>query len=210
MDSHQITIATYNSVAKIYQDKFMDLDIYNHTYDSFLKFLDNSNATIFEIACGPGNIARYLLSKKPTLKIAGIDPAINMVELANANNPTARFSVMDCRNIEQLAEKYDAIVCGFCMPYISKAECEKLIKDCHQLLESGGILYCSTMEGDYATSGFETNSAGNTIYIYYHDEAYLKNTLLKYNFEILEFSRQPYTKSDGSMVNDLFFISRKK
>lgn len=210
MDSHQITIATYNSIAKIYQDKFMDVDIYNYTYDIFLSFLDQPFANIFEIACGPGNIARYLLTKKPNLKISGIDPAENMVTLARANNPTADFKVMDCRNIEQLTEKFDAIICGFCMPYITRDETKKLIEDCYQLLNSEGIFYCSTMEGGYATSGLETNSAGNSMYVYYHEEMYLRNVLLNCNFEILQFIRQPYAKSDSTMVNDMFFIARKK
>jgi hypothetical protein len=36
MDKYSITFDTWNKVAQIYQEKFMDLDIYNDTYDAFL------------------------------------------------------------------------------------------------------------------------------------------------------------------------------
>ncbi|WP_298263440.1 hypothetical protein [uncultured Lutibacter sp.] len=32
MDTYKETFITWNTIAKFYQDKFMDLDIYNDTY----------------------------------------------------------------------------------------------------------------------------------------------------------------------------------
>ena len=88
MDSYQITFQTWNKVATLYQDKFMNVDLYNDTYDRFCELVEKPNPAIFEIGCGPGNITKYLLAKRPDFQIDAIDVAPNMIELAKANNPT--------------------------------------------------------------------------------------------------------------------------
>ncbi len=64
MDKYQETFQTLNKVAKIYQDKFMNLGLYNDSYDNFLDLITKANASVLEIGCGPGNITKYLLTKK--------------------------------------------------------------------------------------------------------------------------------------------------
>lgn len=60
-DNHNIeTLATWNKVAKAYQDKFMDLDIYNTSYISFIKALNHKASKVLELGCGPGNITAFL------------------------------------------------------------------------------------------------------------------------------------------------------
>jgi trans-aconitate methyltransferase len=141
MDSYQITFETWNKVASIYQDKFMDMDLYNDTYDRFCQLIEKQNPSIFEIGCGPGNITKYLLKKRPDFEIQAVDVSASMVDLAKNNNPTAQFSIMDCRTIDTITSKFDAIVCGFCVPFLSKNDTAKLFKDCSRLLPIGGSLY---------------------------------------------------------------------
>jgi trans-aconitate methyltransferase len=148
MDKNTITKKTWNKYAKEYQDKFMDMDLYYDTYDLFCTLIEKKNAEVFEIACGPGNITRYLLTKRPDFNILGIDLASNMIDLAKINNPEADFQLMDCREIGKVDKKYDAIMCGFCLPYLSREESEKLISDVSGLLKLNGVLYLSTMEDD--------------------------------------------------------------
>ncbi len=124
MDNYQETFETWNKLASLYQDKFMDLELYNESYDAFCNSIAKDNAKILEIGCGPGNITKYLLSKRPNYQIYGIDVAPNMIELARENNPTARFDVMDCRNISEINQDFDGIVCGFCLPYLSEGDGE--------------------------------------------------------------------------------------
>ncbi len=209
MDSYQITFQTWNKIASLYQDKFMDFDLYNDTYDTFCELVQKPEARVFEIGCGPGNIIRYLLSKRPDLQIEAIDVAPNMIELARKNNPSATFKVMDCREIDKLTENYDAIICGFCMPYLSREDCAKLIKDCAGLLSSGGILYFSTIEGNYSQSGYEVGSSGDKAYVNYHEEANLLQGLKENSFELVNLVRKQFQKPDGTPSTHLIFISRK-
>lgn len=107
MDKYEETFETWNKVASLYQDKFMDLDLYDETYDYICKAIAKEKAKILEIGCGPGNITKYFLSKRPDFNVFGIDIAPNMIELAKKNNPTAKFSIMDSRKIDEIQEKYD-------------------------------------------------------------------------------------------------------
>lgn len=150
----------------MYEEKFMTLDYYNSTYDSFCEKL-KPGARILEIGCGPGNITRYLLNKRPDLKLFGIDIAPNMVERARINNPQAQFEVMDCRRIDTLTQKFDGVISGFCLPYISPAECRTLIKNTSELLHDKGILYLSFVPSDAVQSGFKTG-VGGRVYFYLH------------------------------------------
>ena len=211
MDHTSLTLETYDKVASLYQDKFMDLDLYNDTYDIFCRLIEKSHPAIFEIGCGPGNITRYLLSKRPDFDIQAIDLAPNMIQLAQKNNPTATFKVMDARAINTLATEFDAIIAGFCLPYLSKEESTKWIKDCSDLLPENGILYFSAIEGDYSQSGYETSSDGqHKMYIYYHQEDYLMESLEENNFELLHLNRKSYPKPNQLTATHIIFIAKNK
>ena len=211
MDKYATTIDTYNKSAVNFQNKFMDMDLYNSTYDKFCNLIEKQNASVFEIACGPGNITKYLLSKRPEFKIVGIDLSAEMIKLARINNPTAEFLLMDCRDIYKINNKYDAIMCGFCFPYLSKKECAKMIRDMFSILNINGVVYISAMEGDYNKSGYEkTSFSGNhQVYIHYHQAGFLTNTLKGAGFKNIELIRQNYPEPDGTFSTDMIFLAKK-
>lgn len=208
MDKSKAAADIFNKHANLYQEKFMDVSLYHNSFDVFCDSLKKQNAQVLELACGPGNITKYLLDKRPDLKISGTDLAPNMVELAKRNNPSAIFEVMDCRAIKNLNTKYDAVMCGFCLPYLSKEETLKLIYDCSQLLNSGGIIYISTMEDYYSKSAFKKGSKGGEIFMHYHEESYLKQSLEENGFKI-EFTDRKNSTSNNEPVVDLILIGKK-
>lgn len=209
MDRYQVTFETWNKNARAYQDKFMDLDLYNDTYDRLCSMLSGKNPRLLEIGCGPGNITRYLLARHPGYVIEGTDVSPNMIKLAAANNPQASFTVMDCRDIDKLRPGYNAVVCGFCMPYLSQDDCIKLFRDIAALLRPGGIFYGSTIEGDYSRSGYEAGSGGHKAYVYYHSEEFINGLLEQNDFDRAEFIRKPYRRSNGTEETHLVFIAAR-
>ncbi len=210
MNCYKTTFDTWNKIASLYQDNFMNLDLYNDTYDIFCNAINKQNAAIFEIGCGPGNITKYLLTKRPDLNIDATDVSPNMIELAKKNAPAANFSLLDAREIQTITKKYDGIMCGFCMPYLSKEDCAKLIQDCSCLLNSKGIFYCSAIEGDYNNSGFESSSSGDKAYVFYHQQEYLQQWLAENDFQNIQTFRKQYQKKDGISQTHLIFIATKK
>ena len=107
MNPHQETLNTWNKVAQLYQEKFMDLEMYNESYSLFCDSIEKSNASILEIGCGPGNITKHLLSLRKEYSIYGIDFFSSMIELAQKNIPSASFEVMDARDILKLNTTFD-------------------------------------------------------------------------------------------------------
>ncbi|PWB27476.1 class I SAM-dependent methyltransferase [Flavobacterium sp. HTF] len=210
MDPYKETFETWNKIASLYQDRFMDLDLYNETYDFVCSSMDKTDPKILEIGCGPGNITKYLLSKRPDFAVFGIDIAPNMIELAKANNPTARFQVMDSREIDHIKTKYDAIVCGFCLPYLSPADSRKLIGDCYDLLSENGLIYMSFVEGDPDRSGFQSGSSGERIYFYYYNLEDLKTKFLQNKFQELQIFKTEYKISKTQMDIHTILTARKK
>lgn len=209
-DKTKIAVAVFNKRANEYQDKFMDTKLYQESFDFFCAQITKENADILDLACGPGNITKYLLRKRPDFNILGIDLSLNMIDLAKANNPTATFELMDCRAIGLIDKKYNAIMCGFALPYLSKEEALELITHASILLAPDGILYLSTMEGNYSSSGLQRSSSGDEIYIHFHEEDYLVNGLKGKDFEILELQRKHYLIQGGTETTDLIIIARKR
>lgn len=209
MDSYKITFNTWNKIAKLYEEHFMDLHLYDNSYDLFCQQLLGECPKVLEIGCGPGNITKYLLSRKPEIKILATDIAPKMLELVEKNCPEAELMILDCRDIDQLSNKFEGIVCGFCMPYLSKDDTEKFIKNSSSLLQEQGVLYFSTLEGNYETSGFETGSTGDEMYVYYHQEDFLTKKLEVNNFEILQVIHKKFKNSKGENQIHLIYLAKK-
>lgn len=209
MDKYKETFETWNKIANLYQEKFMDMDLYNDTYDYICKNMEKTKAKILEIGCGPGNITKYILSQRSDFDIFGIDIAENMVELAKQNNPTAQFAVMDCREINKLETKFDGIVGGFCLPYLSETESKELITNAYDLLNDGGLLYLSFVEGDPKKSEYKVGSGGR-VFFNYHDLDKLKSELLAFNFEELKTFKVKYKISETGFDIHTILIAKKK
>lgn len=209
MDKYQETFDTWNNIASLYQDKFMDLALYNDTYDYICNSIPKPKAKLLEIGCGPGNIVKYLLSQRPDFDIFGIDIAPNMIELAKKNNPTANFAVMDSRQINSLDEKYDGIISGFCLPYLSPSESNELISDSYNLLNENGLIYLSFVEGDPDRSHFKEGNGGR-VYFQFHDLDNLKTQLIKTNFDEIQTFKISYKTSETTFDIHTILIAKKK
>lgn len=201
-------VGVFDKLADSYQDKFMDVSLYHDSLDLFCQNILKENATVLELACGPGNITKYVLEKRPDFKILGTDLAPNMIRLAKKNNPNAEFKILDFRKIKLLNQKFDAVLCGFGLPYLSKKEVLEFITDSDQILHDGGILYLSTMEDDNQNSRFQKGSSGDEVFINYHQADYLVEALENNGFTIIHLERINYLHNEQD-TTDLILIATK-
>jgi trans-aconitate methyltransferase len=209
MDTYSETFRSWDKVAQLYEDRFMPLELYNDTYDWFCDQLNLQHPKVLEIGCGPGNISRYLLSKRPDIHLEGIDVSPEMVKLAVKNNPSATFNVMDCRHISKMATTFDAIIGGFCIPYLSQPDCFQLIKDCNELLSESGIFYLSFVEGNYDQSGYVTGSSGDSMYFYYHNANDIRVGLQNNSFNVIYSADKFYRRSDETTEVHTVIIAQR-
>lgn len=204
------TIRIFDDCAQLYQDKYMEQELYHDTFDLFCRCIEKPGAKILDLACGPGNVTQYLLQKRPDFKVLGTDPSKKMLQLARINNPTADFRLLDMREIAGLDQKFDGVICGFGLPYLSREETAQLIADSTKVLCSNGVLYLSTMEGDYNQSGYQGSSSGGSqqLYIHYHEADFSTQVLEANGFNILELARKDFQQADGEISIDLVILAR--
>ncbi|HQQ94585.1 MAG TPA: class I SAM-dependent methyltransferase [Bacteroidia bacterium] len=203
------TQSTYNAIAGLYAEKFMRLGLYNQSYDAFCAHL-KQNASVLEIGCGPGNISHYLLDKMPGLQILGIDFAENMISLARQNVPGAEFRQLDCRSVSALNTTFEAIISGFCIPYLAPDDCQKLFQDCFALLKPGGISYFSFIEDHHERSGFQYSSdKRHRTYIYYYGEEQIRSGLIRAGLIPIETFRIEYPRGEGSEIHTIYLAQKK-
>ncbi|MFK8045211.1 MAG: class I SAM-dependent methyltransferase [Crocinitomicaceae bacterium] len=209
-DRYKVAVNIFNKRANGYATKFASVAQYHDGFDFLCKQLTESSS-ILDLACGPGNISNYLHSIRPDLKILGVDLAPKMLEIAKVNNPASQFQVGDIRELKSLNQKFEAIVLGFGMPYLSKDEVEKVINDMNHVLSENGIVYISTMEGKYEESGFQKSSDGkDEMFIYYHEPEYIQTFMQNSGFKIIWEKHQPYFENGSLRFTDYIVVARKK
>lgn len=204
------THESWNNVAQLYNDHFMDLELYDDTYEAFVAILPVQNASVLELGCGPGNITRHLLHLNPGLQLIATDIAPNMVSLAKVNNPSAEIMQLDCRDLSSIDGTFDGIVCGFTIPYLSASDCQKLFADCSSLLNSNGCFYISYVEGNTDNSGYISGSTGDRMYFYFHEPELILQLLAANHFEILEIIHKEYIRSKDVIETHTIILSKKK
>ncbi len=211
MDNFGISVKRFDEFASEFADRFMNIDSYRTHLDRFCELIENKQPKILELACGPGNVTGYIKQKFPDSEIIAIDLAPRMIDIARQRVSGVDFRVMDVRDIQSLDPKFDAIMCSFCLPFLSKPDTDKLISDCSGKLIKNGILYLSTMEGDESKAGFEpTSFSGDSeVYFNYHLQHDLEKTLVSNGFAIEYSIRKDYYEPDGSITVDLILIAKK-
>lgn len=209
MDHSEQAVHIFNRFAQQYHDKFMDVGQYKEGLTLFMDQLSNPKAKILDIACGPGNMAHYLLQHQPQYELLGIDLAPQMLELAKINNPQAQFQCMDIRNILQLKQTFDGIMAAFCLPYLNQQEAKDLIAHGAQLLNPQGVLYLSTMEDAYEQSRPIKGSSGDEIFIHFHQADYITEAMSQNGLTVLYTHRINNIMSGSVPINDLILIAQK-
>ena len=212
MDKFDISVKRFDEFATEYAERFMNIDSYHVYFDRFCDLSENKQPRILELACGPGNVTKYMKQRFKDSEIIAIDLAPRMIDIAKKTVSGVDFRVLDVREINTLNIQFDSIMCSFCLPFLSKEDTFQLLSNCSDSLKQNGLLYISTMEGDKSKAGFESTSfSGNSkVYFNYHKQEDLEKALTDNGFRIKYNIRQDYIESNGNITIDLIMIASKK
>ena len=212
MENFELSVQRFDEFADEYAKRYMNLEAYSDSIDMFCNLIRTNKPKILELGCGPGNVTKLLKIRFPQAQIMAIDLAPNMIAIARQQLPDVDFKIMDVRTILSISEKFDAVMCSFCLPFLSTMDAQKLITDCAYLLNQGGVLYLCTMEGNESDAGFEATSfSGDAkIYFNYHTRQDLQDALSASGFKISHLKLQNYPEPDGRVTIDMIFIGVKK
>lgn len=202
------TKESWNKIAAKYDSIFTGLDIYNESYEFVLSRLSDE-AKILDLGCGPANISKYFSEVRPDLKISGIDYSTAMLEIARRNVPNGKFYNNDIVNVNCFNEKYDAVLCGFAIPYIAINRLIKMFQNLHQVTSSKSILYLSYVEGDEYTSKKISDSDGNEMLFYYYNMDQLAQILNTNEWKPMWKSKVMYHRSSGIQEEHQIIVAEK-
>ncbi|MCX7552916.1 class I SAM-dependent methyltransferase [Marinicella sp. S1101] len=196
------TINTFNQSADAYLAHFKDTKLYRKSYENFLATLTAEHKSILDLACGPGHVSHYLLSHRSDLDLLGVDLAPAMIKLAKELNPNATFKVSSAHEVLTENHGFDAIVCGFLLPYLQWSDAQKLILKIPKKLNKAGILYLSYTTGIGQNDEVQKSERSTgQVYSYYHqipqvEEVLLANKMLKINQELITHQHNGQTHTD--------------
>ncbi|SHK37177.1 class I SAM-dependent methyltransferase [Epilithonimonas mollis] len=206
---HKDSSEVWSHVADLYEEKFLNLSIYDDSYDWFCNEIKMPEPAVLDIGCGPGNISKYISGKIHDADISGIDYSENMILLAKKNVPNGQFEVMDCREVAKLNRKFDAIIGGFCIPYLNERELNVFLSDINNLLKGNGILYLSFVEGKPEESKYQTSSTGHQLFFNFHRIESIKQNLKNIGFQHFQTMYINYKKSPNETEVHTVIITKK-
>ena len=206
MDETQTTIKAYNANAHAFADKFMEHSPYITQVLEFAKLLVAGDS-VLDIGCGPGNVAKQLLTTK-SLHLTGIDLSDEMVKLACENAPLATFFRQDIREAAFPKSAFNAAILSFSIVHLNDAETYRLLDKVFSWLKPNGFLYLSFMEGKQP--GFEqTSFSKDPIYFNYFNSAEIEQYLITHGIKIFRSIRQDYEEPNGDVTTDVFIFGQK-
>ncbi len=206
-DENKIAVKVFNEMAEIYQQKYMNVDLYKEALDCLIDNL-NHQSTILDIACGPGNILKFLAGCNKEFDLSGIDLSVEMIKLANLNVPSAKFIISDCRNISFVDIKYNAVICNFLLPYLQEKESYKLFDDINDMLVSSGVLYLGFIMEELNCSEIVKSTRGDKVRMNYYSIDFILNILYSKNFKIL-YSKAYISNNLNQQKKDFVIIASK-
>ena len=128
-----VTIETYNSIAKKYQEMFQNDFSEKEYYDKFLETINGKK--ILDVGCWIWNYTNYIFEQ--WFDVLWVDYSDKMLNIAQNKYPDISFVKMDMLNI-QLSEKYSGIVCANSLFHIPKNDISNVLYKFYELLERDG------------------------------------------------------------------------
>jgi SAM-dependent methyltransferase len=188
----------------------MELGIYNESYEFFCDQITKDEPKVLDIGCGPGNISRFIKRQIPKSIVTGIDTAENMIAIAQQNVSTAHFKLLDGRKVEQLNQTFDAISCGFCIPFFTSSELVHFIGSLAKITTENAVVYLSFVDGDNKDSEYKNGSGGNRLFFNYHRSEDLIAIFQKQGFRNENKFKIPYKNGEEIIDIHTVLLFRKR
>jgi ubiquinone/menaquinone biosynthesis C-methylase UbiE len=147
----------YNEISETYNIWTEKMKCYSNEILRIDLLDTNKEIKILDFACGTGYFTRNLLNNidNRNLRITAVDISEKMLKVAREEIADSRceFILQDGMSFleKEQKEKYDAIYCGFALPYFNQ---KKIIKQWKRVLKTNGTLHLitnckGTLEGIY-------------------------------------------------------------
>lgn len=208
MNHNNHAVEVFNARAEVYQEKYMNVDLYSDAIDFFCNETAKSGFEILDIACGPGNILKNIENGNRGFQLTGMDLSAEMVRLAKLNVPSATIIQGDCRKLARFTKQYDGVICNFAIPYLDMNETIQLIENISKKTKIDGLFLLGFIKGEYKNSGIVRSSTGDEIFVHYYDPSFIKEWIEKFRFAVLK-AMEFQSPNPGQSEQDILIVSKK-
>jgi cyclopropane fatty-acyl-phospholipid synthase-like methyltransferase len=181
MENIKSVCLSYNKIANWY-DEHRSRELFEKPYldlaISYLKF----DAKILDLGSGMGEpIGKYFIDQG--FDYLGVDGSNELIKLAKARFPKAKFMVQDMREIN-LNEKFDLIIAWNSFFHLSKEDQRLMFKIFEKHINPHGILIFTSGPSD---GEVWSDNGGEMLYHASLDPDEYKKLLAEHNFKIVKY-----------------------
>jgi SAM-dependent methyltransferase len=200
-DNSQMTLATYNKIAKDWHKANASVHFWDKYHGKFKKLLPKGK--ILELGSGAGRDSFWFLENN--YEYLGIDASESMIKLAKENNPQASFEVKNFSEIGSLGKKFNGFWAAASLVHTQKENIGKILTDIKKILETAAIGFISLKKGIGEKNEIWKSSGLTRFFAYYQLDEFNK-ILLESGFKVLEAGEYVSSK-DSSTVWLTFFVT---
>jgi SAM-dependent methyltransferase len=176
----KINIQTYNKTAQAHAKKFDGIGPRVEEIKRVFSYLDKPNPNVLELGCGNGRDARVIIPKANNY--LGLDISTELIKIARATVPTARFKVKDFESTNY-PSNLDIIFSFASLLHVDKQGVKKILNKAVNSLNQGGLFYLSTKHGSYRREKIAKEGHGPKVYFFYDLITFQK--IMPSNFKIV-------------------------
>ncbi|MDP3727453.1 MAG: class I SAM-dependent methyltransferase [bacterium] len=133
----------YNRIAEDWHRNHRDDTWWVEGTDKFISLLP-AGASVLDAGCGGGTKAKYL--SEHGIAVTGIDFAENLIAIARAEVPEAKFAVMDMYDLSGLAAEFDGVFAQAVLLHVPKREVPVVLHKLAGKVQPGGLFYIAVKE----------------------------------------------------------------
>src|SRR5690348_7614770 len=183
----QVTIDCYNKSAKEKAADFDKIGVRVADIEEAFHLVKKRNPKVFEIGCGNGRDAEYILTL--TNDYLGMDASEAMIALARDKVPHGHFEIGDIEEFP-IPHGVDIVFAFASFLHVPKDEFKQVLQKVHAALNPEGILRISLKYREHYEKVKKDDEFGSRIFYFYSKKdiedmaegyAVLKNDLLKLN-----------------------------
>jgi trans-aconitate methyltransferase len=140
VDKRKQTIQSYDLHAAEFAEKYDKLGIRKTDIDEALNLINKNNPSVFEIGCGNGRDASYIITK--TSHYVWIDASIELIKLARQRVSGGQFEVADV--VAYVFPEWIDIIFAFAsLIHVSREDLKEIFQRSYDSLNVWGIMRIS-------------------------------------------------------------------
>jgi len=203
------TIQFYSKYSEQYDVKHASLNNYNQTYVDFINNA-GSKHSLLDLACGPGNVAKFIKNYIPEIAVTGVDLSPEMLSLAKEKIKDATFYQSDIIELAIPEQTYGLICCAFGLPYIKPDQIADFVTQIDRYSEKGTSVYISCMQGNKSQAETISFGGDEKILIHYHSKEKIVDHFSNNGFKMVDYKELDYKEPDGSITIDMVIVFEKQ